>query len=1082
MEMRYSVWEGSTIQNYTQNNPNAVNYFNKITLSTRAGSLNSNLSRYAGTFYLDSLLFTGYGEYTLNRNIKVAEYLGTPLACGGQTVLKAAPPTGSSFVTIDMGASAIPTSANRVRVRNTEINNVKISTDGALYPSGGAPQYAVTDCKLLNAAAEADAGWLNTSQPPETYYWVGGSGHWSDNTHWALESGGVDGSGCMPRAIDNVVFDDHSFTAPNQTVTVNATAYCDSMSWTGNSTLKPNLVLDAGLYVAGSLLLQRGMTVKKNDYDGEIHLVTARQNESITSHGVALSCPLNLKATDKTSGWVLQDSLKTEIARFNPTVTFHRGTFNANGQTMVLEDDFYSFKDSSRVTHLVITNSDIHMIGAYSFYGEVNSENTNFYIQSRSGGTSGGFIVPTGTPYHNLYYLGDYSWDNEYHYMTISGGKFNKIDLKWKTVFNGSGMLVETDTLVLSSNGNYVYSFSDTLRVNEAFYGSGTPCNQIYLQSYEDTTPAVFDIKKAAANLPGDTLLIDYAYIHGIRALTGADNAKLYKGFHSPDRNAGGGESLGYGIGSGHYNSNWARMDAFGLNGTLPFGDLERILACEEFPYLLGSENFVPTPATQFKWFKCDYAELEAKFKAVPGATHAEKFDNLTGYVSTAADILITDRGTFSLIVDYGNGCVSWDDIMITTLTCCAPLPFPVTSPQTFCAGSTVSDLQAEGEDDGIFHWYRLTDTGTVRLDGSTLLEDGATYYATQQVDSCESVISDSIRALVVLIPKPTLASLTPDEVNPSVSSGAPITDIVYTYGGSAVGATVSFTPPTGHNFVYSVDSVLKTVTVSGSSATAQTVTYTVAALAESYCADSVNVGTITVTRSGNIIAGTVFPFVHTGTPFFDSLFMVTAALYAEPAETVGVRKLKDLLRAKPLFVDTVKYYDGSVYIPGTPKNPGDFMRTDNPGVPIDWSRIGRKSGTVDPTTVKSQDDLPTKPIGYYSFTVPPGEYVLVLSRAGYLDRYAKIVIHADSYLGHRELLPGDLNASRNITVADLSLIKSSQSTGFGDGLYKAGYDVDGNKIIGQRELDMVLFYMGATYLIYPETRMWLYGQNEDVK
>ncbi|MDR2979788.1 MAG: hypothetical protein LBV02_05060 [Bacteroidales bacterium] len=1073
VEMRF---RGTNMYNATRNNANALTYFNKITLNSAAGSLNSTKSDELGTLYPDSLLFTGYGMYTLNRNIKVAKYLGTPLACGGQTVLTA----GASAKTIDIGSS-IPTPSNRVQVRNTEINNIKISTNGALYPSG--VQYAVTDCNLLNAAADADAGWLNAPLPPKTYYWVGGTGNWSDNSHWASTSGGVGGSGCVPRAIDNVFFDDNSFTAPNQTVTVNAMAYCDSMSWTGNATLKPTFVLRSDLYIAGSLLYQSGMTVQGNTGIGlgKIHLVTARQHESITSNGVKLECGIFLEAADKASGWILQDSLSTAPIIRNHRhgdVTFTRGTLNANGKKIVT-GSFDNDAGNSEDIHLIIPNSDIYITGKYSFDGEVNAENSNFYLWSRGGSFSALFSVPRGAQYHNLYYYGDHigNNENEYEYMTVSGGKFNKIDLKRKTIFNDSHTLVETDTLILSSDGNYIYSFKDTLRVNEAFYGNGTPCSQIYLQSVSETIPAVFDIKKAAATLSGDTLQIDYAYIHGISALTGADNARLYKGFHSPDRNVTGGESWGYGIGTGNYNSNWARMDAYGLNGTLPFGDLERILACEEFPYLLGSENFVPTSATRFKWFKMDYATFEAKFNATPGATNAEKFDNLTGYVSTNADISITGRGTFSLIVDYGNGCVSWDDIKITTLTCCAPVPLPVTSPQTFCVGSTVSDLQAEGEEDGIIHWYRLTGTDTVRLPGNTLLEDGATYYATQQIDSCESVIHDTIKALVVIIPKPTLGHPHPDEVTQSIPSGSAITDIVYDYGGSAAGATVSFTPSTGHSFAYTVDTVAKTVTIHGSSSMVDTVTYTVTALAGTYCADSASVGTLMVTRAGHTIVGTVFPFVHTGETSFDSLFMVTAALYAEPAETVGARKLNALLNTKPLYVDTVKYYDATVYIPGTPKNPGDFMRTDNPGLPIDWLRLGQTAGLADTVTVRGQGDLPGKPVGYYSFTVPPGEYVLVLSRTGYLDRYAKIVIYADSYLGHRELLSGDLNASRNITVADLSLIKAYQSVGFGNGLYQARYDLDGNKIIGQRELDMVLFYMGATYLIYPESRIWLYGE-----
>ncbi|MDR2979156.1 MAG: VCBS repeat-containing protein [Bacteroidales bacterium] len=1775
---------GGYIRN-DQSNSQSPAFFNKVTLSGDGATI----SRTGGAILPDSLLFTGYGTYTIARNMMVNKYVGTPVACGGLSTI-----TSASPVTVTLG-TALP-HAERVKIRNTNIQNISIAPADTLY--------GVIEC---NFSGTSD-GWINRSSPPQTFYWVGRAGNWNDSENWSLTSGlhggyKGDGTGCVPGPIDNVIFDDGSFNATTQRVTVNTVSYCDSMYWIGSDTLIPQLYFSAHLYISGSAEFQRGMTIPYVGTNGGLNFVTNRSVETIKTNGAQFELPIYFNAANKESGWKLLDSLS--FKGYNQFIEFMRGTLDLNGKALL---DVYQFNGDPRSSNrdnrrFIIANSTITFMNVnspgYDYSGDLDAENSNIIMAPIHQTAS--FKGEADAQYHNLEIGAGSGYINQ--------GKFNKITASGNVTFGDtSSPHIETDTLILSNSTSYIYKFysGSRLTVHEAYYGSGSPCSPIYLQSTylqstSETIPAIFDIKRAAANYAGtkgngtmDTLMIDYAYIHGIRALTNPDNAFLYKAMHCPDVDRSSATAFGYGLGADNYNQDWARMDAYGVNGTSPFGDLDRILACEEFPYLLGSENFAPTPTTRFKWFKMDYATFEAKLNATPGTTPAEKFDNLTGYVSTDADILITGRGTFSLIVDYGNGCVSWDDIKITTHTCCAPVPLPVTSPQTFCVGSTVSDLQAEGEEDGIIHWYRLTSTDTVRLPGNTLLEDGATYYATQQIDSCESVIHDTIKALVLIIPKPTLEHPHPSAIAQSISSGSAITDIVYDYGGSATGATVSFTPPTGHSFSYTVDTVAKTVTIHGSSSMVDTVTYTVTALAGTYCADSVTTGTITVTQGeisavpdhvqiltcypsalidvlandtmihctrgemtnftivrapatgtvdsvtaniniaysypegftgrdtltyelecnhlictgsvfitvipcpdnidtadcvidpmprewginpnflksselvnsygqpyvgdvdgcgrnevlvwnypstgtqrgpsnailifndslrlkytigvggtsgrnnsppdlalafaktnpsntaadifvvvgtsatngvlksysfngatwgekwanttagvaysaainigdinndgevelyvdhkifnantgklllnlpaapkgkregsapvmnlladmdndgtleavagtkvyqlhiinsgdttgngftvlyelpaetlagysadgftsvadinqdgyldivvstdstktpnhpvvlvwntqtdlpsligkpvrlpgsdhiasrvfvgdvdsdgypelaavsmnriscyelndtrtafvqkwartisdnsaetymcmfdfnqddkqeivyrdeqwlhildgetgadktriacfsptdweGPIVAdlngdghaqiivtgndkeehitsdstrtylrvytssksgdwaparsvwnqysynavninedltvpqfqlnpstrfpngkrpynnflqqqtlldadgnpfwlapnivwageptltlsgdsavfnicienigdaalqapiyvsfykndttptnfialdsvpsslpagsnlcfklvvenisdyapftnlwisvndkenvypyqqqcetsgrhrcvtsftlqGTVFPFLHTDDTAFDTLFMVTAALYEEPAETVGVRKLKALLSAKPLHVDTLKYYDSSVYIPGTPKNPGDFMRTDNPGLPIDWSRLGRESGTADTATVRA-GDLPTQPVGYYSFTVPPGEYVLVISRAGYLARYAKIVIHADSYLGHRELLPGDLNASRNVTVADLSLIKACQSIGFGDGLYKARYDLDGNKTIGQQELDMVLFYMGATYLIYPESRIWLYGE-----
>jgi predicted RecA/RadA family phage recombinase len=62
-------------------------------------------------------------------------------------------------------------------------------------------------------------GWTITTVTAQNYYWVGGSGNWTDGTHWSLTSGGAP-SGCGPTMLDNVYFDANSFTTSGRTVTL----------------------------------------------------------------------------------------------------------------------------------------------------------------------------------------------------------------------------------------------------------------------------------------------------------------------------------------------------------------------------------------------------------------------------------------------------------------------------------------------------------------------------------------------------------------------------------------------------------------------------------------------------------------------------------------------------------------------------------------------------------------------------------------------------------------------------------------------------------------------------------------------
>ena len=63
------------------------------------------------------------------------------------------------------------------------------------------------------------------------YYWVGGSGSWSNhNAHWAKSSGGTMFHDQVPQSTDNVFFDANSFTAAGQSVTIDETIiYCNDM-------------------------------------------------------------------------------------------------------------------------------------------------------------------------------------------------------------------------------------------------------------------------------------------------------------------------------------------------------------------------------------------------------------------------------------------------------------------------------------------------------------------------------------------------------------------------------------------------------------------------------------------------------------------------------------------------------------------------------------------------------------------------------------------------------------------------------------------------------------------------------------
>lgn len=100
----------------------------------------------------------------------------------------------------------------------------------------------------------------------------------------------------------------------------------------------------------------------------------------------------------------------------------------------------------------------------------------------------------------------------------------------------------------------------------------------------------------------------------------------------------------------------------------------------------------------------------------------------------TGATIGNLSGGTYTVTVTDAHNCTVTQSFAITEPAFVHP---PVTTNQSFCAAQNakISDLVANGTN---VKWYS-TSTGGSALAANTLLVNGATYYATQTVNGCES-------------------------------------------------------------------------------------------------------------------------------------------------------------------------------------------------------------------------------------------------------------------------------------------------------------------------------------------------------
>jgi hypothetical protein len=230
-------------------------------------------------------------------------------------------------------------------------------------------------------------------------------------------------------------------------------------------------------------------------------------------------------------------------------------------------------------------------------------------------------------------------------------------------------------------------------------------------------------------------------------------------------------------------------------------------------------------------------------------------------------------------------------------------------------------------------------------------------------------------------------------------------------------------------------------------------------------------------------VMGTVFPFVRWNTEAFDALFPITVNLKSVPNPQSG-DPLGDLINETPLYSTEAIYYDGSIFFFFSPKSPGIIGALNNYGLPVNWMDAIHAQGSAPATNMLQAGEKPATvnglTLGLYKIeNVKKGNYILEIKREGFVTRWAKIKVDADGqveYLGHRELVPGDINNDYVINLADASAIKMNiGSNYFVPGTqYVSKYDLNADGQVNQLDFNLVLKFTGFWFYHYQETKEWL--------
>jgi PKD repeat protein len=212
----------------------------------------------------------------------------------------------------------------------------------------------------------------------KNFYWIGGSGNWSDGTHWSLSTGGVPAN-VIPGIQDNVFVDENSFSGYGL-ITLDTDVSCRAYKWLRKK--------GAGIYfnnqrlTVGKELTMVSDSLVKNGYGGFI-LNSLDSGVVNSSYNVVLPLMLGLKVTSgrwRFKGHAMIDSLEIaggEAVLENSSLTMNRFLGVTSGTKFIVNNSAIHLRrswtsDQSKID--IQSNESIMTIDSMVTFSDVDSK------------------------------------------------------------------------------------------------------------------------------------------------------------------------------------------------------------------------------------------------------------------------------------------------------------------------------------------------------------------------------------------------------------------------------------------------------------------------------------------------------------------------------------------------------------------------------------------------------------------------------------------------------------------------------------------------------------------------------------
>lgn len=333
------------------------------------------------------------------------------------------------------------------------------------------------------------------------YYWVGGSGDWSDISHWATTSGGATRHNVVPTPNDRVFFDANSFTAPNQLINVNnQSIFCLDMNWEA-ATNNPTFSAPAGytLNVYGSLRLSANMVFS---FRGSVNFLANTTGQTILMAGHRIRQLVTFNGTG--GGWTLQSPLQTDS-----TLIINAGNLNTGNQAMTCNRWFVN---PGAAVALDLGSSRITVTGSF-YTSRVIYQYDSAVVEFKRDNLS---VVPgtsvielnSGKPMLRVTGVGNLNLGTVLFSSTLgkgrliseTGGAINMTTLEMRTDSDVEGS-VNFDNLILGPGKNFKFQAGFTYRLKKL-----TALGQCIspIQIFSSISGTQFTFEATADSITGD--------------------------------------------------------------------------------------------------------------------------------------------------------------------------------------------------------------------------------------------------------------------------------------------------------------------------------------------------------------------------------------------------------------------------------------------------------------------------------------------------------------------------------------------------------------------------------------------------